>query len=77
MDDLDDPQDNGPDDEGGEETDEFQCPSCRGHVHEETQRCPHCGDWIVPAEPATPGRRAMWILGVLVMILLMLTIALF
>jgi len=25
----------------------FPCPECGGEVHEETQRCPHCGDYIV------------------------------
>ena len=29
---------------------EMMCPSCRGTVTEDTQKCPHCGDWITPVE---------------------------
>ncbi len=37
------------DDADGDEL--LSCPSCRESVHEDTQQCPHCGDWIVPAYP--------------------------
>jgi len=30
------------------EADLMHCPSCRQRVHEDTQKCPHCGDWITP-----------------------------
>ncbi len=30
------------------------CPSCQEDVHEDTQQCPYCGDWIIPAYPSRP-----------------------
>lgn len=52
------------------------CPSCRRGVHEDSQQCPHCGDWITPVYPG--GRARKWAFRVIIgmMILLMLTIAL-
>ena len=44
------------DDEGDDEDDLLLCPSCRASVHEDTQQCPHCGDWITPIYP---GERTM------------------
>jgi len=41
----------------------LECPSCGARVHEETQRCPYCGDWIVPAYPRRRARRALWIIA--------------
>ena len=32
------------------------CPSCGAEVHEETQRCPHCGDWIMPLAASARNR---------------------
>jgi hypothetical protein len=51
--------------------DVLQCPSCRATVHEDTQQCPHCGDWITPVYP-----RSRWGRWVLVMIVLLLSAAL-
>jgi len=55
----------------------LSCPSCRRPVHEDTQQCPHCGDWITPVDQ--PGRAKRWIsiAVVILMILLMGFIAVF
>lgn len=63
-------------DAGDSSGDIMICPSCRKRVHEETQKCPHCGDWIEPAYPESRKRRFLWFLAVGLMILLMLFIAL-
>ncbi len=41
------------------EVEELSCPSCGGSVYEETQQCPHCGDWITPL--AASARTPKWI----------------
>ena len=43
------------------------CPSCHHPVHEETQQCPHCGDWITPVWPRHPFRRVAVILLVVIL----------
>lgn len=42
------------------------CPSCGKSVYEETQQCPHCGEWIMPH--AASARTPSWvrIVGVIV-----------
>lgn len=52
------------------------CPSCHRSVHEETQQCPHCGDWIIPAYPESRGGRFVWgvVVGLMIISLLMLTV---
>lgn len=37
------------------------CPSCSRPVHEDTQQCPHCGDWITPVYPKTRWKRVVWL----------------
>ena len=49
------------DEETDPEDDVLVCPSCKQSVHEDTQQCPHCGDWIVPAWPRQRGKRMIWI----------------
>ena len=45
------------------------CPSCRKTVTEDTQKCPHCGDWITPEHPSSHGwRRWIFVAAVLVMV---------
>ena len=52
---------------------EMFCPACRGAVTEDTQQCPHCGDWIVPVNrPSGRLKRWMFVLAVVLMILLSL-----
>ncbi len=50
------------------------CPTCRKPVHEDTQKCPHCGDWITPAERPGSGKRLLFVLAVVLMIGLMLIV---
>ena len=50
------------------------CPSCRQSVHEDTQQCPHCGDWITPTDLS--GRAGQWV-WVAVVVLLILSLGLF
>ena len=47
------------------------CPSCRKEVHEDTQQCPHCGDWITPVEHFSRAKHWIWVAVVILMILLM------
>ena len=56
---------------------EMMCPSCRGVVTEDTQKCPHCGDWITPVDGASQGwRRWLFVIAVLLMLLAILRFAL-
>ncbi len=63
-----------------EDSDEdlLSCPSCRKSVHEDTQQCPHCGDWITPVELSGRAKNWLWksvaiLLIVLIGILAVLT----
>lgn len=44
------------------------CPSCHGAVHEETQQCPHCLDWITPVDASSNTRPLWWIVVVVMLI---------
>jgi hypothetical protein len=46
------------------------CPSCRKHVHEDTQQCPYCGDWITPEYPS--GSKKRWVYAVVALLLVLL-----
>ncbi|HVP10447.1 MAG TPA: hypothetical protein VMV94_04570 [Phycisphaerae bacterium] len=53
-------------DEEDEALGEMICPSCRGIVTEDTQKCPHCGDWITPEHASRHGwRRWVFVAAVL------------
>ncbi len=56
---------------GGEADDlpEMICPSCRGVVTEDTQKCPHCGDWIVSQAPSQRGWRRWTVVAVVLLML--------
>jgi hypothetical protein len=54
----------GPDEEWVEDEDEGEddpeadllvCPSCGARVYDDTEKCPHCGDWIRPEYPTRTG----------------------
>lgn len=45
---------------GDENGDEIPCPYCKRPIHEESQRCPHCGNYITE-EDAAPARKPWWI----------------
>lgn len=55
------------------------CPECRRGVTEDTQKCPHCGEWITPVD-RPPGRwstkRIVFVAAVLLMLFAMLRFAL-
>ena len=56
--------DDGDDGERGEET-TIPCPYCRRPIYEDSQRCPHCENYIVE-EDAVPAHKPWWIIvGVL------------
>lgn len=48
------------DEEEDSDDDLFICPSCKQYVHEDTQQCPHCGDWITPAWPERRSKHLRW-----------------
>lgn len=60
-------------DEGDDEDDVLTCPSCRESVHEDTQKCPHCGDWITPVYPGVAMKKKVWLI-VAVLLILALTL---
>jgi predicted nucleic acid-binding Zn ribbon protein len=73
--------DEGPDeewieDDGEPEDDVLACPSCHEAVHEDTQQCPYCSDWIIPVEPHGRSKRLMATVVVVLIIvaLVLLTI---
>ena len=59
--------------EGEDDLPEMACPACGGIVTEDTQKCPHCGDWIIPRAPGSRGwRRWVFVAAVLLMLLALL-----
>lgn len=48
---------------------EMDCPSCGGVVTEDTQKCPHCGDWIIPEDASRRGWRS-WAFVAVVFVML-------
>ena len=71
-----DPDEEWIEDEGDPEDDLLACPSCHAAVHEDTQQCPYCGDWIIPVDPHHRSGRliAAVVILLLVIALIMLTI---
>jgi hypothetical protein len=53
----------------GDDLPEMICPNCRGVVTEDTQKCPHCGDWIVAQSPSQGGWRRWLFVAVVLMML--------
>jgi len=58
-------------DDASDDDDVLLCPSCRKDVHEDTQQCPHCGDWITPVYPQSRWKRLVWVIVVVMMVLLL------
>ena len=56
-------------DEGDEDDVLLACPSCRELVHEDTQQCPHCGDWITPVYPGSQAKRWIWTVVVVLLVI--------
>lgn len=49
------------------------CPECGAAVTEDTQKCPHCGDWITPVDRARfDWKRWFFVIAVLLMLMAML-----
>lgn len=61
----------------GERDDLLVCPSCHESVHEDTQQCPYCGDWITPRYPSGRWRRLLIVVVVLLLISALLMMAIF
>lgn len=63
------------DDEGGDgddpEDELLACPSCNRAVHEDTQQCPYCGDWITPVDPRGAWKRWVWIVAAILLVLVL------
>jgi len=57
------------DDQDESGNDLLVCASCRGAVHEDTQQCPHCGDWINPVYPGGSTKR--WVVAIIVTLLVL------
>jgi hypothetical protein len=51
--DLDDEEED--DAEADTEDDQLPCPSCGNLIYDDTDRCPHCGDWVMPLAAAAAG----------------------
>ncbi len=60
----------GYDDEG----DVVPCPGCGSEVYEETQKCPHCGDWITPSV-ALNRKNPIWIIAAILALLAMIVLS--
>jgi len=65
-------------DEGADDSDAelLICPACRRPVHEDSQQCPHCGEWITPIHPENPLKRWIWVVvaGLLILSLILITV---
>lgn len=54
------------------ETDQLPCPSCGAMVYDDTDRCPHCGDWIMPMAASARSRSGIWIVAAIMAIIAVL-----
>ncbi|HUU83671.1 MAG TPA: hypothetical protein VM243_09225 [Phycisphaerae bacterium] len=57
------------DEEQDSEADQLPCPSCGAMVYDDTDRCPHCGDWIMPLSASAGSRSGIWIVAALLAII--------
>jgi hypothetical protein len=71
------------DHEWQEELEEFEkaepevlpCPSCGQDVYEESERCPHCGDWVMPLAASACTRSSVWIIAAILALIAILIFA--
>ena len=56
------------------DADLLSCPSCGKAVHEDTQQCPHCGDWITPIHADKPWKRAVWAVAAVLVIISLIVV---
>ncbi len=60
----------GPEDDADDDsTEELPCPACGELVYEETEKCPHCGDWINPRRPAARHRPWVWVTALIMLVI--------
>jgi len=50
------------------------CPRCGKSVYEETQKCPHCGDWITPTYKNAHTKRGWFLVIVLLLVFAILMV---
>ncbi len=55
-------------DEGDEDDVYLSCPFCHEDVHEDTQQCPSCGDWIIPVDPRQRTQKIIWAIAAMLII---------
>ena len=80
---YDDALDEGPDETDadllGDEADEpeqVECPSCAAMIHEDSPKCPYCGEWVVGRTEAAR-RAGTWVWPVLIVLLILGMIMIF
>ena len=61
-------------DEGDEDDCLLECPTFHAAVHEDTQKCPYCGDWIVAVYPQGRTKRIFVVGATLLLIAALLFI---
>ena len=65
-------------DESGDDVDDLlTCPSCKQDVHEDTQQCPYCGDWIIPVDTQGRWKKTVWSIAAILIIISFLLVTLF
>ena len=77
--------DEGPDDytvdedvDDDPEGDQLPCPSCGHMIFDDTDRCPHCGDWVMPLAATASGRQPwIWWTALILAVVLMVAWGLF
>ena len=65
------------DEDEDSDDDLLMCPACKAAVHEDTQQCPHCGEWIIPVYPGERSKRAVWLIAAALVILALAMITIF
>jgi hypothetical protein len=58
--------------ESDPEGDLLPCPCCGAMVYDDSERCPHCGDWIMPLASTARGKSRVWILAAVLAIIALL-----
>jgi len=56
-------------DDEDDDLEEMTCPSCRRYVTEDTQKCPYCGEWIIPEESSRRGWPRWLFIGAVLLML--------
>lgn len=59
---------------GDAEDDQLPCPSCGRLIFEDSERCPHCGDWVMPLAAAAGKRKTrIWWTALALAVILLVT----